>query len=243
MMKPLLIMIGADKGGVGKTTVSRVLTDYLDANKFEDYHAYDTESPAGVLKRFKAHKTDIVDLTEVKDQMRVFDSLEKYPVTIVDVRAGLLTPTLQVLGDIGLLDMVRNGQVSLMVLHVLGPSVASLDEIEKTSKVIPGATHYLVKNHINATEFFKWDEDMYRRAFSASRSGIIEIPQLTEMAVETVELNGVTFSQFAVNRRADDTPADFSFVLRGYVKTWLKEVFAAFDAANINGIVGQAVTS
>jgi hypothetical protein len=236
-------LVGADKGGVGKTTVSRVLTDYLEANKFDEYHAYDTEFPAGVLKRFKPNNTEIVDLTEVKDQMKVFDSLDKYPVTLVDVRAGLLTPTLQVLGDIGLLDMVKNGLVSLMVLHVLGPSVASLEEIEKTSQVIPGATHYLVKNHINATEFFRWDEDMYRRAFGASRSGIIEIPQLTEMAVENVELSGVSFTQFAMNKKSDGSNAEFSFVLRGYVKAWLKEVFGAFDQANINGIVGQAVTS
>ena len=31
MAKPTVILIGADKGGVGKTTVARTLVDYLTA--------------------------------------------------------------------------------------------------------------------------------------------------------------------------------------------------------------------
>lgn len=235
-------MIGADKGGVGKTTISRVLTDYLDANKF-DFRAFDTESPNGVLKRFSPERTEIVDLTEVSEQMKVFDTLQNNHVTVVDVRAGLLSPTLKTLGEVGLLDMVKNGAVELMILHVLGPSLASLSEIEATAKIIEGATHYLVKNHINDTEFFKWDEDLYKKAFGAARSGIIEVPQLTELAVEAIEVNGVSFTQFVEDKKADGSKANHSFILKGYVKTWLKAVFAAFDSANVNGVVGKAITA
>ena len=32
MAKPAVIVVGADKGGVGKTTVSRTLLDYFSAN-------------------------------------------------------------------------------------------------------------------------------------------------------------------------------------------------------------------
>jgi cellulose biosynthesis protein BcsQ len=31
MVKPVVIVLGADKGGFGKTTVSRTLLDYFDA--------------------------------------------------------------------------------------------------------------------------------------------------------------------------------------------------------------------
>ena len=33
MPKPTVILVGADKGGVGKTTVARTLLDYLTAEK------------------------------------------------------------------------------------------------------------------------------------------------------------------------------------------------------------------
>jgi len=32
MAKPVVIVVGADKGGVGKTTVARTLLDYFSAN-------------------------------------------------------------------------------------------------------------------------------------------------------------------------------------------------------------------
>lgn len=243
-MKPLLIIVGADKGGVGKTTVTRVLTDYLDAAKFP-FRAYDTEHPRGVLKRFRPAETEVVDLTEVTEQMKVFDTLQTNPVTVVDIRAGLLSPTLRTLANVGLLEMVAAQQVTLVVLHVLGPSLASLEEIEETAGLIPGAHHFLVKNHINKTQFFNWDETLMQRSGAAARSGVIEVPQLSEMATESVDTQGTTFTQFVNNQRADGQNANppHSFVLKGYVRTWLKDVFASFDRANINGIVGAAVTS
>src|SRR6185369_8620115 len=167
------------------------------------------------------------------------------PVTVVDIRAGLLSPTLRTLANVGLLEMVAAQQVTLVVLHVLGPSLASLEEIEQTAGLIPGAHHFLVKNHINKTQFFNWDEGLANRAVAAAHSGVIDVPQLAEMAVENVDTFGVTFTQFVNNQRPDGTvatPPD-SFVLEGYVRTWMKDVFGAFDQANINGIAGQAVTS
>jgi hypothetical protein len=43
---PAVIVVGADKGGVGKTTVSRTLLDYFAANNVAT-RAFDTESPRG----------------------------------------------------------------------------------------------------------------------------------------------------------------------------------------------------
>lgn len=50
-MKPTLILVGADKGGVGKTTISRALLDYV-ARKNIMARAFDTENPRGTLHRF-----------------------------------------------------------------------------------------------------------------------------------------------------------------------------------------------
>src|SRR6266581_5620714 len=102
MAKPAVILIGADKGGVGKTTVSRSLLDYFNTNHVRA-RAFDTEVPRGTLKRFHPDLTDVVDVTHVPDQMRIFDTLNaaEAAVTVIDVRAGLLSPTLRALRDIG----------------------------------------------------------------------------------------------------------------------------------------------
>ena len=74
MAKPTVVVVGADKGGVGKTTVARTLLDYFTAHHVPA-RAFDTESPKGTLKRFHPDITDIVDVTSVSDQMRIFDTL------------------------------------------------------------------------------------------------------------------------------------------------------------------------
>ncbi len=90
MAKPVVIVVGADKGGVGKTTVSRTLLDYFSANNVPT-RAFDTESPRGTLMRFHPDITEIVDMTTTSDQMKIFDTLNAASpsVTVIDVRAGL----------------------------------------------------------------------------------------------------------------------------------------------------------
>ena len=39
--------------------------------------------------------------------MRIFDTLSETQVTIIDVRAGLLSPTLRALRDIGFIDAAK----------------------------------------------------------------------------------------------------------------------------------------
>src|SRR5579872_4291535 len=96
MAKPTVVVVGADKGGVGKTTVSRTLLDYFTAHHVPT-RAFDTETPRGTLKRFHPDITEIVDMTSISDQMRIFDTLPDASVTVIDVRAGLMSPTLAAL--------------------------------------------------------------------------------------------------------------------------------------------------
>ena len=69
--------------------------------------------------------------------MKIFDTLSSTDasVTVIDVRAGLLSPTLRALRDIGFLDAVKKGQLNLLVFHILGSSIASLNEIEEMSRL------------------------------------------------------------------------------------------------------------
>jgi len=99
MGKPTVILIGADKGGVGKTTVARTLLDYLRKQEVPT-RAFDTEAPKGTLQRFHPEVSEIVDVTAVADQMRIFDTVSDSAVTVIDVRAGLLSSTLRALRDI-----------------------------------------------------------------------------------------------------------------------------------------------
>jgi hypothetical protein len=242
MAKPVVIVVGADKGGVGKTTVSRTLLDYFDANSIPA-RAFDTESPRGTLKRFHPEITEIVDMTTTSDQMKIFDTLNAATpsVTVIDVRAGLMSPTLASLRDIGFLDAAKSGQITFAVFHMLGPSIASLDEIAETANFMQGAKYFLVKTYINDTNFFEWDKTTYNFYFRKLQDAIeLSIPKLNEMASEQVEVASVPFLKFVANKGVDDKPADYSFVLRGYVRHWLTNVWREFDRIKLTDLVGSS---
>ena len=235
MPKPAVILVGADKGGVGKTTVARTLLDYFAAHQMPT-RAFDTEWPRGTLKRFHPDVTEVVDVTSVPDQMKIFDTLSSSDawVTVIDVRAGLLSSTLQALSDIGFIESAKKGQISFAVFHILGPSIASLDEIAETSRFVGDANYFLVKNFINNTTFFEWDPETYNSYFKRIKGAIeITIPKLNEMACEQVEVAGTPFVTFVANKTINDEPANNSFVLRGYVRHWLGNVWGEYDRAKL----------
>jgi glutaredoxin-related protein len=211
-MIPTVVLVGADKGGVGKTTVSRVFIDYL-RSKSIDFRAFDTEAPLGTLKRFVSDKTTVVDLTKSDDQMKVFDTLGNPAVTVIDIRAGLLSPTLQTLTDIGFMARAKQGKLKIVVLHVLGPASTSLEEVAPIIRALDGARHIPIANHINETSYPVPD-------------GSVNIPKLDDNACKAVDRAGVLFHEFASNSD--------SLVLTGYVNKWVRDVHAAFDAAAID---------
>jgi hypothetical protein len=208
--------------------------------------AFDTESPKGTLKRFYPDVSEIVDVTSVPDQMRIFDTLSSADasVTVLDVRAGMLSPTLRALRDIGFLDAAKKGQLTFVVFHILGSSIASLNEIEETSPFTADAKYFLVKNFINNTSFFEWDQATHASYFKRFKDAVeITIPKLNEMAFEQVELSSVPFLTFVANKGPKGEAANYSFVLRGYVRHWLGNVWGEYDRIKLNDIVASAAAT
>jgi hypothetical protein len=206
-MTPLVIIVGSDKGGTGKTMTSRALLDFLDSKAIKN-RAFDTENAIkeGVLRRFFPDRTSIVDLTDSDGQMQIFDTLGA-EVTVIDIRASLLSPTLKLLNEIGFLDPAK---CRIVVLHVLGNSQASIGEVKSIADSIASSRYVAIANHVTETKF----------AFPA---GALDIPMLNARACESVDAASTSFSAY-INSGA-------SSVLRGIVKHWLGQVFAQFETA------------
>jgi hypothetical protein len=233
-MIPSIIIVGADKGGVGKTTITRALLDYL-AERNIRIRTFDAECPAGDLKRF-ASDAEVVDISRVQDQMKVFDGIGSDAVTVLDLRGGLLSSTLQALEDGKLLDEIKANKMQLILLHVLGPTMSSIAEVAQAAKRIGGgaAHHFIVKNHINQTQYFEWDQGAPRAEWQQMANVTIDVPQLSEIACETLQKLGGSFATFC----GDKHPAGpQSRMLRGGVKTWLETVWKEFDRVGINKLI------
>jgi hypothetical protein len=157
---------------------------------------------------------------------------------LIDVRAGLMSPTLKALRDIGFIEAAKKGQLSFGLFHILGPTIASLDEINETAAYLGDARYFMVKNFINNTHYFEWDEATHSSYFKQVKGAVeVVIPKLNEMATEQVELASVPYLSFIANKKQGGEPASYSFVLRGYVRHWLGRVWAEYDRINLTDIV------
>ena len=224
--KPTVFIVGAVKGGVGKTTTTRALLSYFDDHGIAA-KAFDTETETiddsgepGVLVHFHPDITEVVDLTKSAGQMRVFDNLSSAYVTVIDCRAGLLVQSLEVLRDIGFLEAVRAGQLDVVVLHVMGATATSFDEIPRVGAILEGAKHFLVMNHINDTEYWGWDSPSAQEVINKT-SGVINIPKCDEMAMEACGAKKESLKAFDAN-------PDNSFVLKGKLRAWKSKCFGQF---------------
>jgi hypothetical protein len=239
MARPAMILVGADTGGVGKTTISRTLLDFFASRKVAT-HAFDTERPRGALARFHPGITDVIDITAVPDQMKIFDTIQSSSaqVTVIDIRAGLMPPTLRALRDIGVFDKAKKDQLNLAVFHILGPSIASLEEIAETAKFVGDARYFLVKNFATDTTSFDWEQQAYNSYFNRIKDAAeIKVAKLSEMACEQVEWASVPFASFIADRKANGEAASNSFVLRGYVRHWLNNVWAEYDRVRLMDLI------
>jgi hypothetical protein len=224
-MTPILVCVGSDKGGVGKTTIARALLDFLNENGVRP-SVFDTEPDPGVLRRFYKNAKS-VDVGVVRGQMQVFDEVENAGFTFVDIKAGGLSKVLTTMRDAGLLKDVHVGKMRMIVVHVLGSTEASLREIEAAGAVLAeGGEHILVKNHATDGQFFEWDQATYNSFFKPGQM-MLDIPHLDGMACDAVDQKATSFSDFI----ADETN---SRMLRGIVRHWLGHVFEQFAAAKLD---------
>ena len=233
MASPLIIFVGADKGGVGKTHVTRALRDYMDTPPHVSLprpRLLDGQFPRGDLVQF-CPDASIINITSISDQMKMFDTLEG--VTIVDIPAGLLGYTITACDEARLLDDVRSGALRMALLHVLGPSISSLDEISEAIALLgASAKHFIVKNHINETNFFEWDKDStYAASLRALAEVTIEIPHLDTTTNEAIQQARTSFIGFAGGTA--------SRTLRGRAAKWLDRSWSGFDKVGIGPLIQE----
>ncbi|ATQ67538.1 MULTISPECIES: hypothetical protein [Methylosinus] len=239
MLASPLVLVGADKGGVGKTTVTRLLVDFLEMSGL-DVRPFDTQAPTGTLLRFYPDITKVMDIRDIRDQARLIESLASHQaVTIVDLKAGQLVHTLRFMEDVGLLDAAARGEARILVLHLIGASLASLAELEAVAPFKDKCEYRIVKNLVNGSSFFDDNADVSEHYLRRGDAGSeIVVPRLDPLAYEAVELTGLPFSSFVFDepaRVAEARPR--SFVLRGYVRTWLERSWAGFETAGLRGFL------
>jgi hypothetical protein len=223
-----LIIAHGEKGGVGKTTMARVLSDYLLARKIP-FRAYDGEGATGQLLRFHPDITFPIEFGDAAGISPVLDHL----MDGVSPRLALVDLGARAGGDLkswlyrsGVIEEAAAGRLGVTIAYVLGGAVESVGHLKECLAALGKDIQYLiVKNFGVASHFNVYDQSHVRQELLAAGAREMALPALDTAVFQSVDRSSLPFSAFI-----DNGEGTFSYTERRYCRTWLRESFAALDA-------------
>jgi len=225
--KPRLILTHGEKGGVGKTTVARVIADYL-SSRDAAFRAFDAEGATGQLLRFHPEATDAVAVESAAAIAPVLDYLmdgTARRLALVDLGARSGEDVKSWLYRGGALEEAEAARLGITVVYVLGGAVDSVGHLKECFAALGRDVSYVIaKNFGVSGKFDVYDQSKVRKELLAAGAREIEIPALDGSVYQSVDRASISFTAFADGRNGN-----FGFTERRYCRTWLRECFAALD--------------
>ena len=225
--KPRLILTHGEKGGVGKTTVARLLADFL-ASRDASFRAFDAEGPTGQLLRFHPGQTSAVEVDKASAIAPVLDFLmDGTPkrLALVDLGARSGEDLKDWLYKGGALEEAEGGNLGITVVYVVGGAVDSVGHLKECYSALGNKVDYIiVKNLGVAAKFDVYDASNIRKDLLAAGAKEITIPALDGTVYQSVDKASVAFSAFC-----EGQGTEAGFTERRYCRTWLRECFVALD--------------
>ena len=225
--KPRLILTHGEKGGVGKTTVARVIADFLNARD-HGFRAFDAEGSTGQLLRFHPEVTAAVDVENANTIAPVLDYVMEGTgkrLALVDLGARSGEDVKVWLYRGGALEEAEAARLGITVIYVLGGAVDSVGHLKECFAALGRDVNYvIVKNFGVAGKFDVYDNSKVRKELLAVGAREINFPALDGSVYQSVDRASVGFSAFA-----DGQAANFGFTERRYCRTWLRECFAQLE--------------
>jgi hypothetical protein len=222
-----LVIAHGEKGGVGKTTVARVLADYLQARKLP-FRAYDAEGATGQLMRFHPESTLPIEFTDAASISPVLDHLMdggNAHLALVDLGARAGSDLKSWLYRGGALEESAAGRIGVTIVYVLGGAVDSVGHLKECFAALGKDVKYLMVRNLGvASHFGVYEQSHVRQELLSAGAQEMALPALDATVFQSVDRASIPFSAFA-----ESTTGNFGYTERRYCRTWLRECFAAFD--------------
>lgn len=223
--RPRLILTHGEKGGVGKSTVARLIADFLNSRN-SSFRAFDAEGATGQLLRFHPSETAAVNVASAASVAPVLDYLMEPAgkrLALVDLGARSGEEVKGWLYRGGALEEAEASRLGITVVYVLGGAVDSVGHLKECFGALGRDVHYvIVKNFGVAAKFDVYDQSNTRKDLLAAGAREIAIPALDGSVYQSVDRASLAFSAFAEGQNAS-----FGFTERRYCRTWLRECFTA----------------
>lgn len=231
-----LNFIGGEKGGVGKSVVSRVLAQYF-IDKEQSFVGFDTDRSHTSFTRFYADYASPVIVDSYEDLDAIVGALESSsdsappPHVVVDLAAQTAAPLARWIKDSDLFEVLADMGVRVNFWHVADAGKDSVDLLGRLiSTFDTGPNYVIVKNHGRGTDFSQLEASAALQKALSLGAQVISLAQLHEASMRKIDRQNASFWAALNNRTEHDA---LGLLERQRVKNWLKKTYEAFDSLSL----------
>lgn len=221
-----LNFIGGEKGGVGKSVVSRVLAQYF-IDQERTFTGFDTDRSHASFRRFYADYASRVVVDSYEGLDLIVSGFEDNPAqsVIVDLAAQTAAPLSRWVKDSDLIALLQELGVSVNFWHVADAGKDSVDLLQRLMDTYGDLANYIVVKNMGRGSDFSLLEDSPELSYALGIGArVITLNQLHEASMRKIDRQNASFWAAMNNKSGPDA---LGMLERQRVKTWLKSTYAA----------------
>lgn len=218
--------IGGEKGGVGKSLVARLLSQYLIDHNLP-FLGFDSDRSHGALLRFYSNYASpvVVDHYESLDKVVEAATEDSERRILVDLAAQTHQPLVKWMEESGMLELAQEFGIAVRYWHVMDSGKDSVDLLRRLLDRFGAQLDYvLVLNQLRGDDFDIFESSGEKERALALGARIISIPRLHESAMTRIDARSTSF--WAATNSADKEVTGLGLLERQRVKVWLNKANA-----------------
>jgi hypothetical protein len=218
--------VGGEKGGVGKSVVSRMLAQYF-IDRSIPFAAVDGDLSHGALARAYGDFSQVVDMTDPNSADQIIDrALGSDRRVLIDLPAQSLRSLSTWLTEANVFAFAKEMGLRMSFWHVSDGGFASVGEVERALDLFGSRfEHKVVKNLGRSKNFTQFEESSAKRRLDLMGGKTIELPELDASAMYKIDRLGSSF--WGAVHSAD--PDALRPLERQRVRLWLERCYAQLE--------------
>jgi hypothetical protein len=226
--------IGGEKGGVGKSVITRLLAQYYIDHEIP-FRVYDADLSHGAMMRYYADYSAPVDISRFDNADSIAENaIESGVTTIVDLAAQTSRSMNHWISETGLLDLAQDIGLQLSFWHVMDDGSDSLQLLYKLFNDFGNKVDYVIaRNFGRGKDFSHLHEPELSRRLVEHEVSMIDVPALHAPTMRKIDHISASFWA-AANNRDDALGPVLGLLERQRVKTWLHRAYTQFDKIHEN---------
>jgi hypothetical protein len=224
--------IGGEKGGVGKSLVSRIVAQYL-IDKNMPFLGFDTDRSHGALMRFYEGYASPVLVDQYEALDKIIEAAVDQPGRriLVDLAAQTHDPVVKWMDDAGVVNLADELGLELFYWHVMDSGKDSVDLLKRLlDRFGTGLRYVLVRNQIRGNDFSALENSGEQARALALGAKIVSIKRLHDGVIQKIDAGS---SSFWKAKTSDKDSSGLGLMDRQRVKMWLRDAYREMDEVGI----------